>query len=122
MEGTDQLQFLVEAVMNMMLEGDSPELALLRRQYAAAEVRRTELTGVGLYVYFNVPEGVGALETDTLTRGSVQADIQGLKHGAGFELFVHRGYLDFLEGFTYDEPWPESIGTFTVRKGPGLEP
>jgi hypothetical protein len=45
----------------------------------------------------------------------VGAEINGLKHGAGFTVFVRRGRLVTLEGYSYDEPWPEAIGDFELR-------
>jgi hypothetical protein len=40
--------------------------------------------------------------------------MDGLEHGAGFELLVKDGYLRMLEGYSYDEPWPDSIHTFDL--------
>lgn len=51
----------------------------------------------------------------------VDAEIEGLKHGAGFILLVSEGYLDQLEGYSYDEPWPKQIGQFEVRYQTGGE-
>jgi hypothetical protein len=34
--------------------------------------------------------------------------------GAGFLLTIADGYLDELEGYSYDEPWPGEIVSFTL--------
>jgi hypothetical protein len=46
--------------------------------------------------------------------GDVAAQVDGLKHGAGFLLYVMDGMLDAIEGYSYDEPWPEQIGAFSL--------
>jgi hypothetical protein len=46
--------------------------------------------------------------------GGIEADILGLQHGAGFLLFVRDGVVSFLEGFSYDEPWPAEVKEFRV--------
>jgi hypothetical protein len=33
--------------------------------------------------------------------------LTGLKLGAGFLLTVNKGYLHDLEGYSYEEPWPQ---------------
>jgi hypothetical protein len=49
-----------------------------------------------------------------MTLGDIGADIPGLAHGAGFVLFVRGGVISMLEGFSYDEKWPESISEFKL--------
>jgi len=46
--------------------------------------------------------------------GDVAAQVPGLKHDAGFLLFIKDGYIDFLEAYTYDEPWPTKIEKFDL--------
>ena len=45
----------------------------------------------------------------------VETTISGLRHGAGFVLFVDDGQLAMLEGFSYDGPWPQDIKEFSLR-------
>jgi hypothetical protein len=42
-------------------------------------------------------------------------EMQGLVHGAGFVLFVRDGRIDTLEGFSYDEPWPQQVSKFNLK-------
>jgi hypothetical protein len=35
-------------------------------------------------------------------------------HGAGFLLYVDGGLLSMLEGYSYEEPWPDEIREFSV--------
>jgi len=39
--------------------------------------------------------------------GDVDARMDGLEHGAGFLLFVRKGRMTILEGYSYEEPWPK---------------
>lgn len=35
--------------------------------------------------------------------------VNGLELGSGYILWVHNGLISTLEGFSYEEPWPEEI-------------
>lgn len=104
---------LEQAALDKLLAGDHPLLAALRRQASDARLVTRELTGVGFYCRFQVPPDSPRVERDVVI-ADVYAEIEGLAHGAGFALFVRDGRIQFLEGFTYDEPWPERIGAFEL--------
>lgn len=99
----------------MLLMGDHPTLITLREQVERAKLVQREYSGVGFFCTFEVSSdapiviGKGDFEI-----GDVFANMDGLAHGAGFLLFIRDGYLDFLEGFSYDEPWPSEDGNFTL--------
>jgi len=38
-----------------------------------------------------------------------------LEHGAVFVLFVENGAIYVLEGFSYDEKWPEAMTNFELH-------
>jgi hypothetical protein len=103
---TLELTDLERAAMEMMLEGESSVLEALRRQWTHATISRRELTGCGFFTYLAVAR---AVSEPTMPRRLVisgpHGEIPGLAHGVGFVLFVEEGYLSFLEGFSYDEPW-----------------
>jgi hypothetical protein len=46
--------------------------------------------------------------------GDVGAKIPELHSGAGFLLFLKSGYLYQLEGYSYEESWPENINSFEL--------
>ena len=117
MADATELTEFERAVLGMMLAGDDPRLEALRRQLAGCRVRSRELTGVGFYTWLAVLPGVepASVSAGRATLGDVEATVRGLEHGAGFVLFVTNGMLDNLEGFTYDEPWPETIEGFSLR-------
>lgn len=101
-------------VLAKLLEGDKPELVILREQLAKARVSR-KMTGVGFYLEFTFDNGVPRLDAQSLQFGDVEAEIKGLEHGAGFLLFVRDGLLLMLEAYTYDEPWPAQIESYKLR-------
>ena len=101
-------------VMELLLAGDDPTLTVLRDQFHAANVTGRMLTGVGFFLDFSVPPDVPRLQGQTLAYhlGDVAAEIEGLKHGAGFVLHVRHGEIACLEGFSYGEPWPANVERF----------
>jgi hypothetical protein len=112
MEGLNALE---KAVLDMLLAGDHPMLAVLRIQAARGRLASRELSGVGFFCRFKFPaDDPTPVHRGGFHIGDVNADLAGLKHGAGFVLFVREGRLDMLEGYSYDEPWPASLGTFTL--------
>jgi len=111
------LNRLEAAVIEMLLRGDHPALAALREQVAHCQVTDREMTGVGFFTKLSVGRSsppAPALR-GIVRLGDVEADIEGLEHGAGFVLVIEDGSLRELEGYSYDEPWPATIGAFSVR-------
>jgi hypothetical protein len=104
------------AVLEKLLDGNHPVLAALRTQLDSCEVSSREFTGVGFFTNLKPDRSVGPAPTSRprIHITGVDAKMSGLKHGAGFVLFVMDGYLDFLEGFSYDEPWPPVISKFSL--------
>jgi hypothetical protein len=111
----NDLTALERDVMQILLNGDDPVLVILREQLKVATVSERKMTGVGFYTHFSVSTTVSrVLENPSFEIGDIAAQIQGVQHGAGFLLFVKDGFLSFLEGFTYDEPWPEQIAKYEL--------
>ena len=106
---------LEKAVIDMLLEGNDEVLIVLRKQLDACKVRSRELTGVGFFTEFDVPDSMEvSLNVRSFKIGDVFAEIEGVEHGAGFILFVEDGTIAMLEGFTFDGPWPNEIGEFRL--------
>lgn len=43
-----------------------------------------------------------------------------INYGVGFVLFIKKGVLDFLEGYTYgNEKWSDVIGNYSLNYIPG---
>ena len=89
MIGLDEFE---REVLDKLLAGDHPALAILRQQSAQARLVERELTGVGFYCEFEVAPNAPALSRD-FQIGDVQANVEGLARGAGFVLFVREGRI-----------------------------
>lgn len=104
-------------VMNLLLEGDAHEQKILRQQFSVATILKRELTGVGFFLNFLVPEDVPKLtDCKIKTIGNIGAKSPQIPNDAGFVLFLKDGVIDFLEGFTYSDPWPAEIEDFELYK------
>jgi hypothetical protein len=105
-------------VLAKLLEGDLPELELLRSQVRSARVRR-EWTGAGFWTEFTVDPSTPRLAN----RGRFQiTGVYGrhpdLDAGVGFTLFVDDGAVSSLEGYTYEEPWPANLQVIKLEQEP----
>lgn len=106
-------------LIGMLVAGEHPVLAILREQLAVAEVADRELSGVGFFTHFRVPDAAPRVEQGRLAIGDVYAEVAGLEHAAGFLLFVTNGALDMLEGFIVDGRWPaepQLVRAYYVRR------
>lgn len=98
-------------VMRFCLDGDDPHLTVFREQFRRAGLLSREFTGVGFFTHFSIPADVPKVAskiTPEFFRYPL-VEINGVKHGVDFAIFVTDGKLDFLEGFTFDDPWPTEI-------------
>jgi hypothetical protein len=109
-----ELSDLEREVLAATLQGDHPVLDALRQQVESCRVRDREWTGAGFFTHVNAPPSQPRLRGSARLSG-VFAEIEGLKHGAGFVLSVEDGRVATLEGFSYEEAWPEAIRGFTVH-------
>jgi hypothetical protein len=112
----DTLTPLEHAVLEKLLFGDSERYRVLQNQIHALRVRERKMTGVGFFTRFSIPDDIPKLPDEaTFQIGGVGADISDLEHGAGFVLFINNGQIETLEGFTYDEPWPQNVHNFHLH-------
>ncbi len=109
------LDALESSVLRFALAGEHRVLRVLREQLESVVVASREFTGVGFFVNLRVPAGCRRVGLRRAVISDIHASFEGLKHGAGFAVFVTDGALDFLEAFTYDEPWPAIPGKFDLQ-------
>jgi hypothetical protein len=101
---------LEKAVLEKLFDGRSKIFQILLRQYRASTIVRREMTGAGFFTYFSVQHDIPPVPgLPSFSFGDVNADLTGLKQGAGFLLTINRGYLYDLEGYSYEEPWPHEF-------------
>lgn len=74
------------------------------------------MTGVGFFADLVVDPTAPLATPSSQSLSGVIADVKGVRHGAGFVLFVRDGRLVTLEGFTCDEPWPDDVAEFRVQR------
>jgi hypothetical protein len=104
----EQMNGLEDKLLTKLLDGDDPFLASLRRQVEEATIVRRELTGVGFFVDFSVPDSVPRISSGRILVDDVRFDLEGLDHGGGVILFVDDGRISQFEGYLYGEDWPEA--------------
>lgn len=110
----------------MLLRGDNEVLAILRQQLKDIGVSRREMTGVGFFTELVIPPPVPRIPgRPTFKLGDVNGTATNVDHGFGFLLYVKDGALSALEGYTYDEPWPDEyydlVLTYSTGQGRDLD-
>ena len=103
------LEELEEKVAEALLSGDDPVLETLRQQYAASVVSERDLTGVGVFIHFDVPANVPRVRPAHILLDDVFLDLERVEHGVMAMLFVNHGKLDFIEMCTVEGDWPDEI-------------
>lgn len=109
----DTLTPLEQAVLEKLLSGESEGYRILQKQIPTLRVTERKMTGVGFFTRFSLPDEAPKLpDGASVEISDVGADLTDLKHGAGFVLFIRKGGINMLEGFTYGEPWPRDVRSF----------
>lgn len=101
-------------VMETILQEKTERNKSLLEQYRISKVISREFTGYGFYTDFEVSNFDLALPNKENLELGCLGNLEGIKNGAGFILFVRNGFIEMLEGYTYDEQWPNEVCTFTL--------
>lgn len=94
----------------------------LCRQYRSVVVADRKFTEHGFCTTFygvTVPYSLG--KDVNLTLGKVSATLNDGQHSTGFTLFIEGGVISCLEGYAYDEPWPEKIEKYAFDEAEKTE-
>ena len=92
----------------------------VRDQVAQCRVIKREFTGVGLFsdlVVVQHPPAPSATWDWKWVTGDVYLDHPDLNHGAGAMVLVKDGLLCLLECFTYSDPWPDDMESWSIVLG-----
>ena len=91
----DILNALERAVLEKLLTGSHPSLAVLRSQLEKTSVGERKMTGVGFFTSLMVaPDTPRApVRQKSVRLIDVDAEIEGLSHGASFVLYIENGVL-----------------------------
>ena len=102
--------------LKMLLEEAGRPYPELYEQLSVARIKNKKYTGVGFQLNLEIPHDAKRIKgSPTFPLALVFAEIKELKRGAGFVLFIKDGMLTQLEGFTYDEPWPDMISEYRLE-------
>lgn len=104
-------------LMNMLLAGNDPVLDGLRKQYLNSIVKTREFTGAGFYTNFELIGKTEPLSSSkTFQIGGIHASFNEIKEAFGFILFIEKGYLSFLEGYTLSSDiWPDDYSNVILN-------
>jgi len=110
---TDLTKF-ERAAIEYIIETDAPEY---QTHIPYLSIDRRESTGAGIYVYFKYSDTFTINSDDNRTIGqSIFAEVEGLKEGAGFMLYIDHGQISMLESFSNAyESWPAKIENFSLQ-------
>jgi hypothetical protein len=121
----NNLTKLENQVLEKLLHGPDEVLTILRQQVKQMQVSSRKMTGVGFFTKFVVSPDVCVPGRPTFKLGDVNGAADNVNHGLGFLLYVKDGALSMLEGYTYDEPWPDEVRglvlTYSSREGRKLD-
>ena len=111
----------IEIVEAILKYEDKKISKKLYEQFKVAEVKEREYTGTGFFTYFYINDNTKDifLSNGNMQLGGIHAEIKGLKNGAGFVLYVENGRLKALEGYSYNETWPNQAqisNVFVVKE------
>ncbi len=108
---------LEKAVLDALLDKPGEPFTTVQQQLAHVVVAQREFSGVGFFTNFTLPADAPVRrDLPSAEIGGVEAEFPNTQHGAGFLLFIRDGVVSWLEGFTYDEPWPACIDEFVLHK------
>jgi hypothetical protein len=115
------LTILERQVLETLLPRDGEVSAILREQVKGTRVSSREMTGVGFFAHLEVSEKAPRVPVhSTLKLGAVKGTADNIKHGFGFLLYLSNGVRNMLEGYAYDEPWPDDVqGLVLTDSGDG---
>jgi hypothetical protein len=101
---------LESQVLARFLVGDEPSLAVLRQQLGHLVVTSRESSSAGFSTHFRITIAAHGLVPPVSSQlNDVFFQTPKLENGGGFVLRIAKGYLELLEGYTFDEPWPETM-------------
>ena len=117
--------FEKEVIENILKISDNEFASKILEQYKNSTILNRVFTGVGFYTYFQLNDKSLLLGNDVNLRfWNIHAEINGLKHGAGFMLEIINGVVSNLEGYSYgDDGWPKKVKKyklFSVNKDGSL--
>src|SRR5688572_1217747 len=103
------------SVLEALVRGDDPLLAVLSEQLCRAEVLDRTFTPAGCFVDLALPPNVPLTSKHDFHVGDVHLELEECDHGAAAILFVHQGLMSFLELVAYVGEWPGNPTLRSIR-------
>jgi hypothetical protein len=116
-ELTKSLTPLETEAIRLLLAGEHPVLAQLRRQVDQIAGINRQFTGAGFYTTFELGSDVPGLPgLPRFAISDVSGSLGGTANGACFVLFIEAGKIKMLEGatFGFEDKWPSTVSTFKL--------
>lgn len=106
-------------VLHSILDEQKEKYPALYEQISYLVVRSRELTGVGEYVNFDLPDDpripTESGQSDLVLMANKMIEMDGLSLGLAFAIDVTGGRINFLELVTYDdEQWDGTVGRYEI--------
>jgi predicted transcriptional regulator len=98
----NELTALEKAVLQKIASQCSEACELLYAQLTNLSVTDRRNTGAGFYTAFKVDSRCQIVSVNSPI-GEVTAEVSGLDHGMGFLLWLKNGYINQLEGYSFEE-------------------
>jgi hypothetical protein len=105
---------LEQDALDRFLDGDDPILGELRAQVAHVTGVVREFTGHGFFTDLEFDQSVPPCSRSNFELTDVIGSSPQLEHGFMVNLFVRNHLLDWIEGYAFDEPWPEDLGEYQL--------
>ena len=93
-------------VLDVLLAGEDPALAILRAQAASVEVLAREHTVVGEYVNLKPAADCPRVEPQNIILSDIDLKVEDVEIGVTTLLYVEDGCLSCIEFATYTGEWP----------------
>lgn len=100
----------IHIIRSMLVKQYGPRSPFLD-QLAVARVEHRRMTGVGIFVDLSIAGEAGRVDRiDTEISADYRTRLDAPCDLVGFTLFVRKGFLSFLEGYTFgDVKWPDEL-------------
>ena len=105
-ERTTHLTSLPTRLMDVLLAGDDPMLAALRRHYRHATIADYRFTGVGFFLGFTLPHTIVPVHPSNFDIRDVWIEWACEGSNAMAILAIRNGLLTYLEAVTIEGDWP----------------
>jgi hypothetical protein len=102
-----ELQPFERALLDQLLDGNLPQLQVLRGQLAASTVSSREFSGTGVFTHFAVPAQCSRVTPPDFELSDVTFELLDTENGGGVVLFVSSGAIEMLEVYLHTDAWPE---------------